>query len=234
MKRLGQDTEYPENAREILSARFTNIEYKQKIIVLFDYVFRPLLFRDNMKLIGLDDYYSDSFLSSLIDDNLFLRDEIKTEIEFFIKNNFKERKMIGVHIRCTDNQLEYFSKWNKNIVVNKILDKLDEIYTKNKEYGIFLSTDNKIINDSIVKKYRNVVSLDKFYSEKEFQPIHLNEDCLEKEVMARHAVMDMYLLSYCDYLIYSSKSHFANISALLSKSERTNIVDVDPHPLRNK
>ena len=64
--------------------------------------------------------------------------------------------MIGVHIRCTDNQLKFFSKWNKNVSVNKILEKLDELVNSNKGYGIFLSTDSIKIYKHVIEKERNL------------------------------------------------------------------------------
>lgn len=226
-KELGDNSEYPE-PRDILSANFSNIKYKEEIIVLFDYAFRPSLFNKNLILRGMNKVSEDRLaLANLYKSNIFLKDEIKKEINEFVKENFK-KKMIGVHIRHTDNLLVDFVKYDKGTFIDKIIKSLDAVLFSNKDAGIFLSTDNKKILDEFRKKYVGVVSLDKFYDPEDFRPIHSSNKCTEKDEMAKHAVIDMYLLAQCNYLIYSSKSSFAKISTIISEADDSKIIDADP------
>ena len=227
---LGYGSEYPD-AKDQLSADFADAYYRQKALVLFDYVFRPSLFDHSLTAMGQNKMTSDrKTLQALLTENLSTEEGLQREIDRFQEKNFKS-KMIGVHIRYTDNLLPDFTKFNKGTSLERILVQLNKLISENPDAGIFVSTDNRKILTDLKNRYNNIVSLDKFYDPKDFRPIHSSNRCPDKIEMAKHALMDMHLLARCSYLVYSSKSSFAKIAVLFSKIDDSKIFDADPQEI---
>ena len=228
MAQLGDNSDYPKRDRQILSANLGKT-YSEDIIVFLDFFFSPSVFKKLLKEKKEISKKIEMNPARLVRKHLIPQDDIKNFIESFIAGKFR-RKMIGVHVRHTDNELAYFAKWNRGVAVEKIITALDQTLKKEKDAGIFVSTDNQKILEGMKEKYENVVFLDKFFDPEDFKPIHLSRNCTKKEEMAKEALIDMCLLARCDYLIYSSKSTFANTAVLLSGSLRENLIDADPDP----
>ncbi len=96
---------------------------------------------------------------------LKLKPKYQKKVDGFALNNFKEKVVIGVHIRYYDKSLpknNHTKFWlepeeSMKIVNAKLKEIVDEIDDPN--YIIFLATDNKMVNDSIRENFADVVAI---------------------------------------------------------------------------
>lgn len=89
-------------------------------------------------------------------------------------------------------------------------------------YKIFLSTDNKKVEELFFREFgEQLVVYPKFIPKEEKQGIHnwakKNNDELLKERMAREAFLDMFILAKTEYLLYQFGSTFSEISKVFHK-----------------
>jgi hypothetical protein len=112
-------------------------------------------------------------------------------------------KTIGIHIRYTDNKAP----------LKVLLSRLDRLSREHIDAKIFLSTDSSAIEEKLRLLYPDrIIKTDKTRIS-QHEPLHrqgLRDEARES------ALLDMYLLSRCDFLIYSSRSTFGYCAALLS------------------
>jgi hypothetical protein len=144
-----------------------------------------------------------------------LDDDIHQRISEFKSKNWHQT-VIGLHIRHTDlktNLLKYERP------LRRFLECASDAY-------VFLATDNRRISEDYHKRYKNVFSTPKWFPD-ETGSIHQNRSCPDKVVNGVEALVDMYLLAACDYLIYPGSSTFSWISRLLSDIPSQNIVDIE-------
>jgi hypothetical protein len=128
--------------------------------------------------------------------------------------NLLERETIGVHIRLTDLHGPY----------PLLLSKLRKLAFEKKHATIFLATDNRKVELEIEKMFPGrVKKLDKLMPN-DGTPIFSKKKFRSKQAL-KEALLDMYLLSFCNYLIFSSTSSFGLCSALLSQAPKGNIFD---------
>lgn len=92
---------------------------------------------------------------------------------------------------------------------------------------IFLATDNKEVLDFYREKYPDIICRDKLYPNDKNKALHQTNELSDKFGMGVDALVEMYLLSECDYLIYSSRSSFSYISHLLSDIPESNVIDTE-------
>lgn len=138
-----------------------------------------------------------------------------------IKKDHWRRPVIGVHVRYSDRKTRL-----------KPYKRVLQRFIKNaKNPQIFLSTDNKRIEQWYRRNYGDVLSIPKWFPENS-QTMHQNPGCPDKIRNGIEALIDMYLLADCDYLIYPGNSTFSWISAILSEAPRQNIVDVEKYNLK--
>ncbi len=156
-----------------------------------------------------------NIIKKTIVDSLSLRRSIKEEISTFKMKEW-DVNMIGVHVRYTD----------RKVNVGNILKSIDKIINDKKKYTIFLCTDSKKIEDLFIQKYSRIVSTKKWLPQ-EGASMHYNSLCPDLVQNGREALIDMYLLSECDYLVYSNRSTFSQISHTISNLPNQNVIDVD-------
>lgn len=133
-------------------------------------------------------------------------------IKPFLANNINQyvlqenlTKAIGIHIRNTDKR--------PTTDVKKIID---HIKIKHPETSVFLSTDSSEIEEFFQKNISNLILFPKTKPKLNGEGLHQwalynNEDDL-KYTLYEESVMEMFLLSKCNYLYYQGNSTFSNIS----------------------
>lgn len=136
---------------------------------------------------------------------------LNEKIESFIKqNNIKEA--IGIHIRYTDKK--------PTTEVVKIINHIKLIY---KNGLVYLSTDSTEIENLFFKEISNLVLFPKTKPKLKSEGLHQwalynNEEEL-KYTLFEESVMEMFLLSRCNYLFYQGNSTFSNISKVYHKNK---------------
>ena len=125
---------------------------------------------------------------------------------------------LGVHIRCTDRRNPF----------DKYLEIIDNIVRNDSEICIFLATDNYHVQNHLKKIYgERVVFQQKWFpkTDSTIDRLHFNPDCPDKLENAFQALVDMYLLANCDYLVCNQNSTFSLVAELISDIPEKNIFD---------
>ena len=148
-------------------------------------------------------------LRKLLAEHVELHPEIRAEFEDLARRMLA-RPTIGVHIRYTDNKAPY-----------GMLDaKVSELARKNPEAAIFLATDNKMVANEMAAKYPGrLVSLDKLMDD---DGKGLHHSFKTKQAL-KEVLFDLYMLSRCQWLVYSSVSTLGFCASLLSGAPQGNI-----------
>ena len=145
--------------------------------------------------------------------------EISLDPDFLEKIDFLDNKwelnngMVGVHVRFSD------KKPTKQL--SELFTKINLLKDNYHLRGVFLATDNQVVLDAFQKEFDLVITVDKHIpvgSENEgLHRIDYNSENKGKEklIMFEQSIMDMWLLSRCEYLLYQGNSSFSQISRIL-------------------
>lgn len=159
-------------------------------------------------------FYADfcpPFSPDILRNHIKLSDWLNSEVEHLTEKYQLERDTVGVHIRMTDKQPD---------------SDLDQLFKKIKDLGLeekqlFLATDNPKVEDIFQRIFPKLIFLPKW------RPEHLgkqmgvhqyairNKDYGMAERQLKESIIDMWLLSKCEYLIYQTNSSFSRVSAVL-------------------
>jgi hypothetical protein len=151
---------------------------------------------------------------------LKLKSKYQQKVEDFAAENFKNKVVIGVHIRYYDkslpknNHTKYWLEPEKSLII--INDNLKKILSELKEsnYVVFLATDNKMVHDSIKGAIDNVITFEKNFDIVQ-KGMHL-ELPIES---AFNGLVEMFLLAKSDilYRFPPSGSWFSHYGSIYAK-----------------
>ena len=152
--------------------------------------------------------------------NIKLKPEYQKKVEDFAAANFHGRSVIGVHIRYYDkslprnNHTQYWLEPEESLkTINSQLSKIVEDLN-DKDYIIFLATDNKMVHDSIRSEFDKVVTFEKdFDIVQKGMHLHLPVESAFK------GLVEMSLLAKSDvlYRFPPSGSWFSHYGSIYAK-----------------
>jgi len=194
-----------------MSFNISKLDYDQDILVFCAYSSKVhamrRLFKD--KFSYLNTMTNPQILAKIIRENFELQPDIRSRIDNFKAKNFG-KNTIGVHIRYSD----------MKIPLDEIYQKVKQVVQQNKQATIFLATDSKEVSENFQNTYEKVVKTDKWFSPSG-ERLHQNwTQCPDRIENGKQALIDLYLLSECDSLIFSSQSSFGYVASLLSDSKK--------------
>ena len=225
------------NHKKIISTRFTEfkskinmsrLDYDEDLLVTWSYFadihkMRRFLKNDFAYLSTLDEK---TILRKISSDHLQLNQDIQHRVDVFKKEYFADKPLvIGLHIRHTDRKnpfQEYIS------IINKIIQ-------QNSEYLIFLATDNKQVETYFKNIYQEkIIYTDKWFPDETatFSRLHQNPDCSDKLENGIQALVELYLLARCDYLLCDQRSTFSLMAEIFSDIPSTNIIDISQYSMK--
>lgn len=155
--------------------------------------------------------------------HLAIHENIQQRVDEFKDKYFTAKKIIGVHIRYTDLKNPY----------EKYYKLLDDFSKNPTNTSIFLATDNPEVEKQIKTKYDNIIMTNKWYPEDQ-SSLHQNPECPDRFENGVQALVDICLLSQCDYLIYDATSTFAFVAKLLSHIPEENAIDISKYSFRQR
>jgi hypothetical protein len=121
-----------------------------------------------------------------------------------------------VHVRYTDYQVNLFA----------ILYRVDRLIAETPDAQIFLATDNVQIKKLFEATYPSVLSTEHWYPEPG-RRLHANQACPDKLENAIEALVDIYVLAACDWVVIDSSSSFSYLVKLLSEAPVGRIYDME-------
>jgi len=201
----------------------SRIDYIEDVLVWISWTFRWWIFQNHRNSFPLE-FKKLSMLEikrKLMQEYICLKPHIEKKINLFQNINF-EKVTVGVHVRYTDNLLPKFVA-KRNVIIDDYFPIIDSILEKNQDAQIFLCTDNKLILNVFQEKYGSILSTEKFYPD-DNTAIHSSKHCIDKILMGEEALVDMFLLSRCQYLVHTGSSSFTDIPSFLMNQE--NVISV--------
>jgi len=150
-----------------------------------------------------------------INDYVFLEQTLQDKIDDFAKENKLFDKTVGVHVRNTD------------LVPSKDIGdfvKTLKKFMKDKGYKkVFLATDSKEVELLFEKEIDNIIKYPKELIANNKEGLHhICNNRSSTDKLSTHlaeSIIDMWLLSKCEFLFYQSNSSFSGISRMLKDNE---------------
>jgi hypothetical protein len=209
------------------SIDLTRLGYQEDLVVMWTFNPQVDLMRRhfNRPFNELGQLTTKEILKQVLQEDLVLRPEIRERVDQFKLNHFG-RQTIGVHIRYTDHR----------VPLRPIFEKLSSVLKRDPELQIFLSTDNIQIKNMFEGIYPLAISTPHWYSTPGLR-LHGHNTCPHLTDSGIEALVDLYLLAECDYLIIDTSSSFSTLAELITKAPESNVFDVKrgkklPVPLR--
>lgn len=165
-------------------------------------------------------------LAELLRTTLIPRPEIRARVKEWRVKHFGGASVVGVHIRFMDTKLPHVPFIKLQTSIDSFFAAIDQIITKVPDFVIFLATDNREAQHLVEKRYPKVIATEKWFPTTGIE-MHQNPECPDRMNNALEALIDMYLLAECDYLVFPSSSTFSYISSLYTNMPRAHIVDVE-------
>lgn len=193
------------------------LDYDEETIVFWYYTqrIRALSSHFNRTQSALARLGVEGVIREVLTTRMTLQENILRQVAEFKTKHWADQ-VIGLHIRHTD-KLTNLSAYRRALV--RILGRAPKAH-------IFLATDNLAISEEYHRQFKNVISTPKWFPEG-MSSMHQNEGCPDRVANGIEALVDMSLLSNCNYLIYPSASTFSWISRILSDLPSERVADID-------
>jgi hypothetical protein len=196
----------------------SKLEYDEQTLVMFSYTQLIPKLRRHFRgpFSWLAKMSDEDIIRWLLREVLVLSEDIMVKVESQWTKLAGDEIMIGVHVRFSDLKTTLRSTYNA----------VDELINSVSNYKLLLATDNISVQNAMIQRYKNVVTNEKWFPD-EGAAMHLSEHCPDRLQNAIDALIDMYTLAKCQYLIFASSSTFSYISSLISTMPRSNIIDIE-------
>jgi hypothetical protein len=155
-----------------------------------------------------------AILRKLIREDLVLHPAIQERVDRFLATRMPG-PAVGVHVRYSDQRSHLAAT----------LRALDAILRREPELQVFLATDNPQVERLFAAGYHHVITAPHWLPQSGIAA-HNNRACPDRVEHGIEALVDLYLLSRCRYLIIDTTSSFSVLAELLTQAPQSSIVDV--------
>ncbi|MDR7110857.1 hypothetical protein J2X03_000713 [Microbacterium trichothecenolyticum] len=124
--------------------------------------------------------------------------------------------VIGVHVRYTD----------RKVSLDRIYREVTDLRAQMPDAPIFLATDNEKVQRRFRDRYSGVFVIEKALGDDD-SPLHDRVELQDRLREAENALIDMYALSLCDWLVHSRHSTFSVAAALIGGIPKSRQRDID-------
>ncbi len=163
--------------------------------------------------------FAPDYSPDILRKNICLKSGIQQEIDAFLKKNEMFRKTVAIHIRDTDKQ--------HHVDYEKLIQYIQKFMLEHQLEKIYLATDQKVVRDLFLEKFQDkLIMYDEEIPEIDKQSgigLHMwaeqVNDVHLREKMFHDSIMDMWLLSKAEYLLYQGNSTFSTISMRLKEGQ---------------
>src|SRR5690606_2910032 len=191
------------------------LDYPEQLVVFWYYTHRMDAIMPRLRsgpYAGLDE---EEVLRRVVLEEMPLAAAVRARIDSFRAEHWTG-PMIGLHIRHTDRRTD----------LGRYEGPVRSVLLREPDATVFLATDNRDVEARFRKVFPRVVATPKWYPSS-MASMHQNPECPDKVENGIEALIDMYLLAACDYLVYPGGSTFSWISRLISGLPADRAVDVE-------
>lgn len=190
-----------------ISCDITQLNYPQQILIFSSYTHKFALMKQQNYFTGKFAEYKQlntkQILRKVIRENLKISSNLTNKFDQFIQDKFGDYN-IGVHIRFSD----------MKVPVEKIYELVEKQVRKKTNATIFLATDSAEVMTDFQQKFDHVITAEKWFAPSG-QRLHQNwDECQDRLTNGVEALQDIYLLSQCHSLIFSSQSSFGYLASI--------------------
>lgn len=198
------------------SVDLTRLDHQEDVLVLWT-------FGEEVELLSryfqgafadLGDASKEAILRRLLREDLVLHPQIRQQVERFRSDCFRG-PMVGVHVRYSDRRADLWG----------ILEKLRLLSEQERELQLFLATDNIEVKKLLEENYPRVITTPHWYPAAGHR-LHGNEACPDRVQDGIDALVDLYLLAECEYLVMDSSSSFSRLANLLREGPQSKVLSV--------
>ena len=201
---------------ELSSIDLTKLDYPEDVVVMWTVVEKVDLFRNHLSATfrEFEGATKQAILTTLLREHLILQPEIRRRVAHFKGNHFG-KATVGVHVRYSDHRTHLWA----------ILKALNTLLKREPNLQIFLSTDNIAVKEMFEESYPTVITTPHWYpppglslTQTWARPIRAEQGI--------EALVDLYLLAECEYLIIDTSSSFSYVASHLTRAPRSHIFNV--------
>jgi hypothetical protein len=215
-----RDKDFSTDSWRRTSIELGRLDYDEDVAVMWTTTNRVEDLREHLRgeLAGLCDLSDAEIMGKLLREDLVLDPEIRRRVEQF-RSEYFQRPMVGVHVRYSDHRVQ----------LRAILAQTTALLARARGARIFLATDNIEVKRLFDTVYGGVVTTPHWYPPPGLKA-HDNAVCADRLGNAREALVDLYLLAGCDYLVCDSSSSFARVAGMLGGMPSSRIFDMRRKP----
>lgn len=206
--------------RSTLSADLSRLDHPEDVLVFWAQEERVRQMRRHFhgEFQPLARMSDDAILRDLIRSELALHPEIAARMTDFRQRGWSE-EVVGVHMRYSDRRGR----------IQNTFRHVDRIVARHPRSRVFLATDNEDLLRHARDRYGagRLIATEKWFPVPG-QPIHRNAQGPDGLQKAEDALLEMYLLGSCRWLVSDHRSSFAYVAALLSNGPPDGISNVEP------
>ena len=163
------------------------------------------------KLILFADYCPE-FNHNILVEHLSLQPQVEAKLNAYFEEKLANRRSFGLHYRNTDKRPEgELTQWISNIKSWEIQPEV-----------LFLATDDPQVESLLRQHFPDIVTFPKVFPPDSKHNLHhfgmKHNDISFAHQAMEASVMDMWLLSRCDYLFYQENSTFSKVSQIYHRN----------------
>lgn len=206
----------PESWRQLSSIDLTKLDYQEDVVVMWTSTEQVGLLRHHLaaQFKECEGATKGAILTKLLQEDLILQPEIRERVAHFRDKNFGTAT-IGVHVRYSDHRVHLWA----------ILKKLNALLKDRPNLKIFLSTDNIAVKEMFEQSYPCVITTPHWYPP---PGLSLTKTLTRpnRAEQGIEALVDLYLLAECKYIIIDTSSSFSYVASHLTRAPRSHIFNV--------
>lgn len=149
------------------------------------------------------------------------RTEILQAVKDFKRDHFSSG-MIGVHIRHGSD-----ARCGQRIPMDIYESHLAGLLRLYPDAGIFLATDQRAAEAHMCEKFPRLVSRAKWFPANG-ESLHISSEVSDRLRRLDEALMDIWLLSACDFLLFPAESSFGTVAACIGNARLRRIYPLAP------
>jgi hypothetical protein len=206
--------------RSALSVDLSRLDHPEDVLVFWAQEERVRQMRRHFhgEFQPLSRMTDDAILRDLIRSELVLHPEIAARVSDFQQRLWGE-EVVGVHMRYSD----------RRGGIRNTFRQVDTIVARHPRSRVFVATDNEDLLRHARDRYgvARLIATEKWFPVPG-KPIHRNAEGPDGVQKAQDALLELYLLGSCRWLVGDHRSSFAYVAALLSNCPPDAITNVDP------
>jgi hypothetical protein len=207
-----------------LTIDLSRVDYDDDVLVMCTFGADVAMFRSHLDaaFLELRGRSTDDILAALLREDLLVHPDICHRGERFWAANFTG-PTVGVHVRYSDHRGN----------LSGTLRRLDQLLRRDPRLQIFLCTDSRQVTELFQHAYQSLITAPRWYPAPG-RTAHGRGSGGDRTEHGIEALVDLFLLGRCDYLVFDSSSSFARIARLRGGLEPTRVFDVTRGPKRGR